>query len=159
MTRGYTLQTLRHHVKYLKRVLAFPSNMKQGRKAIQTITEPSRTGILIWYYIEANGHEAILTLVDRLTGYSMIERLLLVCKAKSLSNVFIKRLRFLKSRHQLHSITMDNGFEFSDFERIERRLGIPSILQGPTPQRASYILNISINFYDNTSPKENPLTH
>ncbi len=72
--------------------------------------------------IGAHGHEAILTFVDRLTGYTLIERLPLGRKAKSLSDIVVKRLKFLKRRHQLHSITIDNGTEFSDFKQIERRL-------------------------------------
>ena len=41
------------------------------------------------------------------------------------------RLAFLKRRGQLHSITTDNGPEFSAFRSIERGLGVPVYFARP----------------------------
>ena len=42
-----------------------------------------------------------------------------------------KRLAFLKRRGQLHSITTDNGSEFSVYRSVERSLGIPVYFARP----------------------------
>ena len=52
-------------------------------------------------------------------------------KSKPLAWVVNKRLAFLKRRGQLHSITTDNGSEFSDYRSIERSLGIPVYFTRP----------------------------
>lgn len=58
-------------------------------------------------------NEAILTMVDRKTDYIFIDLLTHGRKSKPLARMVNKRLAFLKRRGQLHSITTDNGSEFS----------------------------------------------
>ena len=42
-----------------------------------------------------------------------------------------RRLAFLKMRGQLHSITTDNGSDFSAYRSVERSLGIPVYFARP----------------------------
>ncbi len=72
----------------------------------------------------ASGSEAILTLTDRKTDYIFLEALPHGCKAKPIARAVNRRLAFLKRRGQLHSITTDNGSEFSAFRSIERELEV-----------------------------------
>ena len=65
----------------------------------------------------ASGSKAILTLTDRKTDYIFLEALPHGRKAKPIARAVNRRLAFLKRRGQLHSITTDNGPEFSAFRR------------------------------------------
>ena len=72
----------------------------------------------------ASSSEAILTLTDRRTDYVCLEALPHGCKAKPIARAVNRRLAFLKRRGQLHSITTDNGSEFSAFRSVERELEV-----------------------------------
>ena len=71
----------------------------------------------------ASSSETILTLTDRKTDYIFLEALPHGRKAKPIARAVNSRLAFLKRRGQLHSITTDNGPEFSASRSIERGLG------------------------------------
>lgn len=64
-------------------------------------------------------------LADRKTDYIFLEALPQGRKAKPIARAVNSRLAFFKRRGQLHSITTDNGPEFSAFRSIERGLGGP----------------------------------
>lgn len=81
--------------------------------------------------IGAVDREAILTLTDRKTGFSIIQSLPQGRKAQALSQIVCKRLSYLKRSGKIHSITTDNGTEFADFKRIEKRLKIPVYFARP----------------------------
>lgn len=61
----------------------------------------------------------IVTIVDRKSGY-LIAFLLPKMRAELLSELAIKRLQRI-SKHKRHTLTLDNGVEFSDWERLEKR--------------------------------------
>ena len=84
----------------------------------------------------ATPHEAILTIVDRKTDYIFIELLPQGRKSKPLARAVNRRLAFLKRRGQLHSITTDNGTEFSAYRSIEGSLGVPVYFA--RPYRSTY---------------------
>ena len=100
----------------------------------------------------ATPNEAILTIVDRKTDYIFIELLPQGRKSKPLARVVNRRLAFLKRRGQLHSITTDNGTEFSAYRSIERSLGVPVSLRAPTAQRTSHISSTPMLWSVNTCP-------
>lgn len=109
---------------------------KKERRSILTrpeyINAQARKGDMEMDLIIGKGHkEAILTLVDRLTGYLIIERLAQGKNAKSLAKALVKRIKPLVKAGKIHSITTDNGCEFSEFEYIERKLGIPIYFARP----------------------------
>ena len=79
----------------------------------------------------ATPNEAILTIVDRKTDYIFIEFLPQGRKSKPLARAVNRRLAFLKRRGQQHSITTDNGTEFSAYRSIERSLGVPVYFARP----------------------------
>ena len=79
----------------------------------------------------ASSSEAILTLTDRKTDYIFLEALPHGRKAKPIARAMNSRLAFLKRRGQLHSITTDNGPEFSASRSIERGLGVPVYFARP----------------------------
>lgn len=135
-TGGTLYKYCRHQMK--RRVRTKPSSCWQqsNRKKIderpEQINQKLRMGDFeMDTIVGANGKEAILTLVDRLTGFSIIELLPQGHKAKALSRAVVKRLSYLKRRGQLHSITTDNGTEFSDFGFIEKKLNIPVFFAKP----------------------------
>ncbi|WP_455108227.1 IS30 family transposase [Porphyromonas sp.] len=84
------------------------------------------------FWRPCNGlNEAILTIVDRKTDYIFIELLTQGRKSKPLARAVNRRLAFLKRRGQLHSITTDNGTEFSAYRGIEHSLGVPVYFAPP----------------------------
>ena len=72
--------------------------------------------------VGAGNRGAILTMVERLTGFIFIEPLPRGKNAEALADVVIRVL--LPYKHHIHTITSDNGTEFAAHERIARRLGI-----------------------------------
>lgn len=71
--------------------------------------------------------------VSASTDYIFIELLPQGRKSKPLARAVNRRLAFLKRRGQLHSITTDNGTEFSAYRSIERSLGVPVYFARPLP--------------------------
>ena len=125
-------------MKYNRQRLAIPkNNKKRGRyKSIlerpEIIDKQRRMGDMEMDLILGdNPNEAILTMVDRKTDYIFIDLLTHGRKSKPLARVVNKRLAFLKRRGQLHSITTDNGSEFSTYRSVERSLGIPVYFARP----------------------------
>lgn len=113
----------RHRLKHRRRRSYEQSSYitKKGRRSIlirpEYINAQTRKGDMeMDLIIGKGGKEAILTLVDRLTGYLIIERLPQGKKAKSLAKTLVKRIRPLVKAGKIHSITTDNGNKFSDFE-------------------------------------------
>ena len=128
----------RHGLKYKRQRLAIPkNNKKRGRyKSIlerpEIIDKQGRMGDMeMDLILGASPNEAILTMVDRKTDYIFIDLLTHGRKSKPLARVVNKRLVFLKRRGQLHSITTDNGSEFSTYRSVERSLGIPVYFARP----------------------------
>ncbi|MDO5074362.1 MAG: IS30 family transposase [Bacteroidales bacterium] len=128
----------RHRLKHRRRRSYEQSSYitKKERRSILTrpeyINAQTRKGDMEMDLIIGKGHkEAILTLVDRLTGYLIIEHLAQGKNAKSLAKALIKRIRPLVKMGKIRSITTDNGCEFSEFEFIERKLGIPIYFARP----------------------------
>jgi len=64
----------------------------------------------------------ILTLVDRKSGYLIADKLE-SATAEHIRNIAIKNFRTLP-KYKRHSLTLDNGVEFSDYETLEARIGI-----------------------------------
>ena len=71
--------------------------------------------------IGKNGYQAILTLVERSTGYVIIHRLKHGKKAKELATEVIRLLYAYKADGVL-TITPDNGSEFSQHMLISKAL-------------------------------------
>ena len=128
----------RHGLKYRRKRLSEPRNSKKrGRyKSILDrpgiIDEQGRMGDMeMDLILGASSSEAILTLTDRKTDYIFLEALPHGRKAKPIARAVNSRLAFLKRRGQLHSITTDNGPEFSAVRCIERGLGVPVYFARP----------------------------
>ena len=124
-----------HGLKYKRQRLAIPkNNKKRGRyKSIlerpEIIDKQGRMGDMeMDLILGASPNEAM---VDRKTDYIFIDLLTHGRKSKPLARVVNKRLAFLKRRGQLHSITTDNGSEFSAYRSVERSLGIPVYFARP----------------------------
>lgn len=64
----------------------------------------------------------IVTLVDRRTGY-LIAYLLSKHNAELLTKIAVQKLKQLP-KHKRHTLTLDNGTEFSDWERLEKHTGM-----------------------------------
>lgn len=64
----------------------------------------------------------IVTLVERRSGY-LIALLLPRCNARLLTSLALERLRRIP-RKKRRTLTLDNGTEFSDWERLERKAAL-----------------------------------
>ena len=128
----------RHGLRYRRQRLAQPKNSKKRGRYKSILERPDvvatqgRMGDLeMDLILGATPNEAILTIVDRKTDYIFIELLPQGRKSKPLARAVNRRLAFLKRRGQLHSITTDNGTEFSAYRSIERSLGVPVYFARP----------------------------
>ena len=128
----------RHGLKYRRKRLSEPRNSKKRGwyKSIldrpEIIDKQGRMGDMeMDLILGSSSSEAILTLTDRKTDYIFLEALPHGRKAKPIARAVNRRLAFLKRRGQLHSITTDNGPEFSAFRSIERGLGVPVYFARP----------------------------
>lgn len=134
---GTLYLSCRHTLSYRKKGRLASTKTKWGkRKSIECrpecINREERMGDFeMDTIIGANQQGAILTLTDRKTDFAFIEKLPYGKNAKELAKVARRRLAFLKRRGQIHSITTDNGSEFTQFKSIERKLGIPIYFAKP----------------------------
>lgn len=120
----------RHCLKYRKHRLSARFKTRWGkRRTIEErpaeINEKRRLGD--WemdLIIGKNKQDAILTLVERLSGFAIIQKLPQGKKAEPLAKEAIKRLKYLTQTNRILSITTDNGLEFTAFKKIERALKI-----------------------------------
>jgi IS30 family transposase len=71
--------------------------------------------------IGAGHHQAIISLVDRMTRYAILIKVN-TKKARVVRSAIIRRLLRFKANN--HTMTFDNGTEFSDHKSIKRRLKI-----------------------------------
>ena len=70
--------------------------------------------------IGKDGHCAILTLTERLTGYLIMEKLPMGKHALPMAKVVVKRL--IPYKNNVHTITSDNGSEFAEHQYIAKKL-------------------------------------
>lgn len=135
---GDLYQYTRHSLSYRRRNrLAYRTKTRwEKRKTIEQrpsiVQEKVRIGDFEMDTIVGRYQQgAILTLVDRVTGYTIINTLPKGKRAKELARIVNRRLAFIKRRGQLHSITTDNGTEFTAFTTIEKALNAPIFFARP----------------------------
>lgn len=128
----------RHALSYHRRdrLSKRPPTRWEKRKSIEErpniVNEKVRIGDFEMDTIVGKSQQGvILTLVDRVTGYTIINSLPNGKRAKDLARIVNRRLAFIKRRGQLHSITTDNGSEFTAFKTIERALNVPVFFARP----------------------------
>ena len=102
-----------HFTQSLKKELSF-----YGFEPVNTIIGKEQKGV-------------ILTLVERVTGFTIIRLLEHGKDAKALAREVNKALRYYKKMGLLRSITTDNGSEFTKFKTIERSLKTPVYFAHP----------------------------
>ncbi|MBK9089558.1 MAG: IS30 family transposase [Holophagales bacterium] len=70
----------------------------------------------------------LLTLVERKSGFTLIRKLeaRTMAEATAAASSVIQRMR-----HRFQTITFDNGTEFHDYERLERRFGVTCYFATP----------------------------
>lgn len=78
--------------------------------------------------IGSDKRHCVLTLVDRMTGYTAIEKM--TARTKEQANAAMARA-IAKLCYPVKTITLDNGTEFHGFEVIERTLGIQIYFETP----------------------------
>ena len=133
---GTLYLSCRHALKYRKHKLSGVPSKWAKRKTIderpRCIDQQSRMGDFEMDTIIGAGRKSvILTLTDRKTDFALIEKLDNGKEAAGLARALNKRLAYLKRRGQIHSITTDNGTEFTHFRSIERALKIPVYFARP----------------------------
>lgn len=78
-----------------------------------------------------HNQDAILTMVERVTGYGIIRKLKHGKNAKKLAMLVSKEMKGVDRRGLLKTITTDNGTEFSSYEIIEKDLNVPVYFAHP----------------------------
>lgn len=125
---GELYKHTRHGLAYRKQRLATPAKTNWPlRKSIDQrptcIDKKKRVGDFEMDTIIGKGQKgAILTLVERVTGFTIIRLLKQGKDARALAREVNKALRYYKKMGILHSITTDNGTEFTKFRTIEKSL-------------------------------------
>lgn len=125
-----------HALKYRKqRLSTMPASRWAKRKSIEqrpeVINTQERMGDFEMDTIIGKGKSVLQTIVDRKTDFAIIQKLGSGKDAKKLAKAVKKRLAYLKRRGQLHSLTTDNGTEFTYFKSIERALNVPVFFAKP----------------------------
>lgn len=123
---GGTLHThLRHKLKHRKRPAGSERAVIEGKVSIEerpdVVDQKTRLGDWEVDTIVGKGNKgAILTIVERKTGFLIAEKLEQGKKAKPLARELVRLL--LPFKEVAHTITSDNGSEFAEHEYIARML-------------------------------------
>lgn len=134
---GDLYQYTRHGLSYRKCRLAVPTKTYwRKRRSIETrpecVDKKLRVGEFEMDTIVGKDQKgAILTLVERVTGFTIIRLLKYGKDSKALAREVNKALRYYKRKGLLHTITTDNGSEFAHFKSIERTLKTPIYFAHP----------------------------
>jgi len=122
---GTLYKHLRHRLKHRKRPVGGKHPPIKDRISIdqrsEVINNRERFGDWeIDLIIGKNNKGAIVTIVERLTGFFLMKKLPLGKNAESLANTVIDML--LPYKNFVHSITSDNGKEFMQHKKISKKL-------------------------------------
>jgi IS30 family transposase len=125
MNKGHLFKSCRHMLKHRKRVLGGKRNIILNKVSIEQrpsiINNKERFGDWeIDTIIGENRKGAIVTIVERTTGFLLMKKLENGKNAKELAKAVIKML--LPYKHMVHSITSDNGTEFAEHQLIAKKL-------------------------------------
>lgn len=124
--KGGTLyKSCRHRLKHRKRHLSgnriIISNKVSIEQRPEIINNKERFGDWeIDTIVGENRKGAIVTIVERTTGFLLAKKLSHGKNAKELANTVIQML--LPYKHCVHSITSDNGSEFAEHQLIAKKL-------------------------------------
>jgi len=76
----------------------------------------------------ANTRDCVLTLVERRSGFTMIRKL----RARTADEATAAAAGVIRrKRKRFHTLTFDNGTEFHDYEKLERRFGVTCYFATP----------------------------
>lgn len=125
INKGYLFKSCRHMLKHRKRVSGGKRNIILNKVSIEQrpsiINNKERFGDWeIDTIIGENRKGAIVTIVERTTGFLLMEKLEHGKNAKELAKTVIKML--LPYKHIVHSITSDNGTEFAEHQLIAKKI-------------------------------------
>ena len=124
---GELYKHTRHQLKHRSRALYTCKKKVEDKKSIEERPEviSQKTEFGHWeidLIVGAGNKGAILTMVEISIKMLFMRKLKKVKMAKPLANELIDMM--LPYKHCIKTITCDNGREFSDFKRIEKKLGI-----------------------------------
>ena len=124
---GELYKHTRHQLKHRSRALYTCKKKVEDKKSIEERPEvvSQKTEFGHWeidLIVGAGNKGAILTMVEISTKMLFMRKLKKGKMAKPLANELINMM--LPYKHCIKTITCDNGREFSDFKRIEKKLGI-----------------------------------
>ncbi len=122
---GSLYKHLRHQLKHRKRPVSGKQNTIKDRVSIdfrsEVINNKLRFGDWeIDLIIGKDRKGAIITIVERITGFFLMRKLPFGKNAQELANTVIAML--LPYKDFVHSITSDNGKEFAEHKKISKKL-------------------------------------
>lgn len=125
---------LRHKLKHRKRLTSGSKIRIKDRVGIENrpnvVAEKSRFGDFeIDTIIGKHGKGAIVTIVERTNGFLLMEKLEKGKNAEGLRDAVVRLLMPYKGK--IHTITSDNGTEFSEHKAIAQRLDIDFYFADP----------------------------
>lgn len=122
---GTLYKHTRHRLKHRKRPVGGKKVVIKNKISIdvrpQIVAEKGRLGDWEMDTIIGKNHKgAIVTIVERQTGFLLMKKLPKGKHAKDLAKVVIELL--LPYKNSVHTITVDNGTEFAEHQRIANKL-------------------------------------
>ena len=131
---GELYKHTRHQLKHRNRALYTSKKKVEDKKSIEErpaiVSQKTEFGHWeIDLIVGAGNKGAILTLVEMTTKMLFMRKLKEGKKAKSLADELIDMT--LPYKNYIKTITADNGNEFSDFKRVEKKLGLQFFFAHP----------------------------
>ncbi len=151
---GELYKHCRHKLKHRKRPVGSSIPIKDRVSIDQRPVEADGSRFGDWemdLIIGAEGKGAMLTLVERKSGYSIIEKLPHGKNAKELSRVVVRAL--LPYREWVKTITTDNGTEFAEHKYIARRLDTKVYFAHPYSSWEKGLIEYTNKLYRQYIPK------
>ncbi len=145
----------RHRLKHRKRVVGKCTNIKDRVSIDERPVEADGSRFGDWemdLIIGAGNKDAMLTLVERSTGFTIIEILPDGKKAESLSKIVVRAL--LPYKKWIKTITTDNGSEFAEHKYIAKQLDTEVYFAHPYSSWEKGLIEYTNKLYRQYIPKK-----
>ncbi len=152
---GMLYKLCRHKLKHRKRSLLSQNKIKNRVSIDERPAEADGTRFGDWemdLIVGPNNKDAMITFVERMTGFTIIEELPNGKKAKELSQIAIKALFPYIGR--IKSITTDNGSEFACHEHIAKKLKTKIYFTHPYSSWEKGLIEYTNKLYRQYIPKK-----
>lgn len=152
---GDLYKLCRHRLKHRKRPVGKSSPIKDRVSIDERPVEANGSRFGDWemdLIVGPNNQDAMLTLVERSTGFSLIDKLPYGKNAKELSKVVVRNL--FPYIGTIKTITTDNGKEFADHKYIAKKLKTKIYFAHPYSSWEKGLIEYTNKLYRQFIPKK-----